>query len=117
MNTLSIQELSAHLKTLGIPVAYSHFQQGEHVKLPFICYLDLGSDNIQADNIAYVKVKQVRVELYFNKKDYELEERLERLFDELGLYYNAYEHWIAYESMFQREYELELVKPGNEPVA
>lgn len=76
------------LSKTGIPFAYDHFAEGESPDPPFICFLLPASDNFSADGQVYFKVTEVHIELYTDRKDLELEERVEAVLDEGGFFYD-----------------------------
>mgnify|MGYP006876283184 CR=1 FL=1 len=67
----------------NISVAYDHFESKPTV--PFIVFLDEGKRVYAADNINYFKFNNIRVELYTDRKDLELEEQLENFFNRENL--------------------------------
>ena len=83
---MTLQEVAALLRGMGIPLAYHHFAEGEAPDPPFLLYLSPGSDNFAADGIAYFKVMQVDIELYTDEKSPETEAQLEALLDGAWLF-------------------------------
>lgn len=66
---------------VGLPLAYDHFEK--ETACPFLLYFDDGKSRFLADNRIYHKRDNVRLELYTDSKDWELEEKLEdRLTDQ-----------------------------------
>ena len=65
---MTLQEVATLLRSMGIPLVYHHFAEGESPDPPFLLYLSPGSDNFAADGIAYFKVTQVDIELYTDEK-------------------------------------------------
>lgn len=92
------------LDTLGLPVAYSHFKETK--KPPYLIYLTEDTSNFGADNKVYYKIDNWVIELYTDKKDINLEIRLEALLDDVELYYEKYETYIDTEKMYQVRYEI-----------
>ena len=76
---MELKNIMKLLGGLGIPIAYHHFAEGESPEPPFLIYLTPGSHNFSADGMVYFKVKQLDVELYTDKKDIALEEKLDIL--------------------------------------
>ena len=72
-----MDRLLSILNNIGIPYAYDHFAEGEAPDPPFICYLLPGSDNFSADGKVYHKFTEVRLELYTDLKDPEVEQNAE----------------------------------------
>ena len=72
-----MDEVLKALRPLKLPMAYSHFAEGESPKPPFLCYLITRSHNFFADSRVYQKVDRLSVELYSDRKDLKLEARVE----------------------------------------
>lgn len=104
---MSIENITKMLKRAGIPFAYDHFAEGESPDPPFICYLLPGSNNFAADGKTYFKVSEVRIELYTDKKDPELEKLVEDMLDANGQFYNKTEVWISEERLYEVAYSME----------
>ena len=96
------------LKALGIPVAYDHFAEGESPEPPFICYLCPGSNNFSADGKVYYKINQVNIELYTDRKDPAVEQKLEDALDAASIFYNKTEVWIDSEKLYEVLYQFEM---------
>lgn len=73
----TLLDLVSDLESVGVPVVYYAFPEGEAPALPFICYLVTGTDNFSADGSVYQKVNAVSVELYTKEKDFTLQNTLE----------------------------------------
>ena len=101
-------EIPVMLKELGIPFAYDHFAEGERIKPPFLLYLYPKSANFAADGIAYYKKDRISIEVYTDKKDIQLEERIEAVLDKYGFFYTKSEVWIATEKLYEVLYETEV---------
>ena len=102
------EEVMAVMEEIGLPYAYHHFAEGESPEPPFLIYLTPGSHNFSADGMVYFKVKQLDVELYTDKKDLALEEKLEKILDAQGIFYNKTETYIKSEKLYEVLYELEV---------
>lgn len=109
-----MDKLVGILKECDVPYAYDHFAEGESPQPPFVCYLLPGSNHFVADGKVYYKINEVRLELYTDYKDMELEQRLERLLDECGIVYEKTEVWIESEKLFEVLYSFDL--EGEEDV-
>ena len=96
------------LAEIGIPFAYDHFAEGESPEPPFICYLLPGTNNFAADGIAYFKINEVNIELYTDIKDLDVEQRLEAVLDQHGIFYAKSEVWIESERLYEVLYSFEL---------
>lgn len=103
-----MEELLQMLNEVQIPFAYHHFAEGESPEPPFICYLLPGSNNFAADGKVYYKINEVLIELYTDLKDLAVEQQLEEVFDEHGIFYNKSETWIESEKLYEVLYIFEM---------
>lgn len=103
-----MDKLLAIIKAMGIPFAYDHFAEGEAVDPPFICYLLPDSDNFAADGRVYFKANEVHIELYTDTKDLSVEQQVEAVLDEHGIYYDRSEVWIESEKLYEVLYTFEM---------
>lgn len=95
------------LEEMGLPFAYHHFAEGESPEPPFVCYLLPGSNNFSADGKVYYKINEVHIELYTDWKDLAVEQGVEAVLDEHGVFYNKSEVWIESEKLYEVLYTLE----------
>ena len=102
-----MEELLQILSETQIPFAYHHFAEGESPEPPFICYLLPGSNNFSADGKVYYKINEVHIELYTDLKDLAVEQKLEDVLDEHGIFYNKSETWIESERLYEVLYTFE----------
>ena len=103
-----MDKIISMLNEIGIPFAYSHFAEGESPEPPFLCYLLPRSDNFSADGRVYHKLSVVHFEVYTDKKDRTLENRVEDVFDKNNIFYNKSEVWINSEKLYEVIYSFEL---------
>ena len=103
-----MEELLQILSETHIPFAYHHFAEGESPEPPFICYLLPGSNNFSADGKVYYKINEVHIELYTDLKDLAVEQQLEDVLDEHGIFYNKSETWIESEKLYEVLYTFEM---------
>lgn len=102
-----MDELVKMITAMGIPFAYDHFAEGEGPDPPFLCYLLPGSDNFSADGKVYLKISEVRIELYTDSKDLAMEGRVEDALDAAGIFYNKSETWIDSEKLYEVLYQFD----------
>lgn len=103
-----MEKLLQILSETQIPFAYHHFAEGESPEPPFICYLLPGSNNFSADGKVYYKINEVHIELYTDLKDLAVEQQLEDVLDEHGIFYNKSETWIESEKLYEVIYTFEM---------
>lgn len=108
---MNLSELNDELNSIegfSEKVAYREFPENEAPDLPFICYLETGSNNFSADNHSYFKRKSIDIELYSKKKDLASEEAIENKLDELGLPFDKDETYISSEKCYEVVYTVEV---------
>lgn len=105
---MTIENLVEMLQELKIPFSYDHFAEGESPEPPFICYLIPGSNNFAADGMVYFKLNEVRIEMYTDFKDLDLESRVEGVLDRHEIFYNKSETWIQSEKLYEVMYAFEM---------
>ena len=108
-----MEELISIIQEMNIPFAYDHFAEGESPEPPFICYLIPGSDNFAADGKVYFKMNEVRIEMYTDFKDLDLESRVEGVLDGHDIFYNKSETWIQSEKLYEVMYSFEMEGLNN----
>ena len=103
-----MERLISIMEEIGLPFAYHHFAEGESPDPPFICFLTSGSDNFAADGRDYFKIDQINIELYTDRKDPDLEDSVEAVLDEHGIFYQKTEVWIDSEKLYEVLYQFEM---------
>ena len=99
--------LSGILSETGLPIARNSFLKP--IQPPYIVYVFSHSNNFVADSKVYLKRENYRVELYTDKKDIALEEKLEGIFDKYGIVYDKTETYIQSEKLLEVMYEIQLI--------
>ena len=103
--------MSAYLAQLlseaGVPVARSAFLKQQAP--PYIVYVFSHSNNFLADSKVFLKRDNYQIELYTEKKDIALEEKLEGIFDAHGLVYDKTEVYLESEKLIEVLYEIQLI--------
>lgn len=105
---MTYDDITNMLKEAGLPLAYDHFAEGESPAPPFLIFLFPSSDNMFADNGVYFKISQLNMELYTDKKDPELEEKLEDILTAHEIPWEKSEVWIDSEKMYEVLYQTEI---------
>jgi hypothetical protein len=99
--------LAQILSETGVPVARNSFLQPKPP--PYIVYVFSHSNNYTADSMVYLKRDNYQVELYTEKKDIALEEKLEGIFDSYGLVYDKTETYLQSEQLLEVIYEIQMI--------
>jgi hypothetical protein len=102
-------EIMAMMDETGLPFAYDHFAEGESPDPPFLVFLLPRSDNFNADNRVYQKIAELRVELYTDRKQPDVEFLVEGILDGYDLNYEKEEIWIAEERLYENIYTMEMI--------
>lgn len=103
---MTYQDLPAILADgVGIPFAYHHWDRPP--KMPYGVYFDDYTENFMADNIVYLVVSHVNIELYVRQRDQELESRLESVLTGEGLSWDKDAEYIDSERFYKISYEVE----------
>lgn len=89
-------------------VAYRAFPISAAPALPFICFVEVQSDNFVADSKVYQKFTEVNIELYCDNKDTVSEEGIEKMLDDNMLVWDKSEYYIEAENMIQIVYGIEI---------
>lgn len=101
------QELLAILQTVGLPVAFDHFETPQ--ALPYIAYVPARHNTFAADNVAYYRTTAYSVELYTEYKNPALEEAVEAALTAAGLYYDIdIDDYLTTEQMYMVAYTVTI---------
>lgn len=106
---MTFEETKSMIEETGLPVAYDHFAEGESPDPPFICFLFPGIDNLFADNTVFQKIDELNVELYTDRKDPDMETRIEDILNSHELPFEKSEVWIAEERMNEVLYQTQII--------
>lgn len=110
MMLMTYEEVVAMAEEAGLPVAYDHFAEGESPDPPFLVFLFPRSDNFMADGKVYQKINELHFELYTDKKQADVEEKVEAVLDLHGICYDKSEVWISEEKLYEVLYSMEVLK-------
>lgn len=105
---MTLEQIAAILATTTLPVTYRAWPVGEAPQLPWIAYIETGSDNFAADGIAYGLIKTVDIELYTKAKDPATEALVEKALTDAGIFWQKTETYIEGEAALEIVYEIEV---------
>lgn len=106
-------DIARLIESIGLPFTYYSFPIDQAPSLPYLVYYYPNYDDFSADNINYIPIPQLNVELYTENKDFELEKQVESVFKEYGLFFDKSETYIQQEHMFQILYTIEFILKEN----
>lgn len=102
---MKCEEILTRLRSLKMPAAYSHFNKPPSV--PFVVYTLPETNRYGADNRNMLTKSTVRVELYTDHKDIQLENKVAELFSEYEI--DSYETWLSEQQLYQVVFEFEII--------
>ena len=95
------------LLTLGIPVAYDHFESNKEVEIPFLAYRETAPSTFRADDLTYHQFFNYEIELITEKKDVALERQLEGILTNYNIPYSKEDEvWDNDEKIYHNFYEI-----------
>jgi hypothetical protein len=103
------QEVNSMVESVGIPSAYYQFADDTGQQPPFICFFYGNSNDVTADNINYVRVERLYIELYTDQKDFALEAKVEKTLNDNGIVFAKSQDYIDIERMHVTVYESDIV--------
>ena len=106
---MTYQEIMNMMTEMDLPFTYHHFAEGESPEPPFLVFLFPSSDNFGADNKVWKKITNLRIELYTDYKQPDIEEAVENVLDEHEIFYDKDEVWIAEERLYEVAYTMEVI--------
>ncbi len=104
---MELNEIYEKLCKLDIPVAYLQFSKPQ--KLPFIAYFESGTEIQGADGYNLYRRTKIRIELYSEKKNPELERKIENLFRSVEITKDG-DTYLKEENMFMTVFSFETIQ-------
>ena len=105
---MTYKEVENMVASIGLPYAYYEFKTTDQAP-PFLCYLYTDSRDFAADDVNYQRVRPCRLELYTDYKDFTLENQIETVLNQHGLFYTRDEGFLGSESMNMVTYDFVVV--------
>lgn len=112
---MTLNQIVEMLEEADLPVAYRAFEadpDNPPPAPPFICFLFPDSDPEFADNGNVVKIEELDIEIYSVTKDFELENRIERILKEHELPFTREETWLQDEQVQMTTFITEVIING-----
>lgn len=112
---MTLQEIKDMVESVGLPYCYYQFDTGPNnppPPLPFLCFFYPNSDDAMADNANYARINALVIELYTDKRDFDLESRVEAVLIAHGLPYSWAASYIDSEHMHLTTYNTEVLIHG-----
>ncbi len=102
---MTYEEVMALMAEIELPFTYDHFTEGESPDPPFLCFLLPKNIPFGADNTVYYQLHELDIELYTDRKDPELEAKVEAVLTAHEIFFRKSEIWIDEEKMYEVLYE------------
>lgn len=106
---MKLSDFALILSQLELPLTYKAFDVGNVPSMPYIIYFESNPIIQAADNFSNHQIKNVIVELAFERKDEALEEKLEELLNTNKLFFEVDDElFIETERLFVKSYSVYL---------
>ncbi|WP_347104388.1 hypothetical protein [Streptococcus anginosus] len=106
---MKLSDFATTLSKSQLPVAYRAFEPGNVPELPYLVYFETSPHLTGFDDKVGHEVKSVTVELVFERKNEEIEERLEELWNTHQLFFDVQEEiYIDTERLHVKSYTVYL---------
>ena len=102
---MKIEELRKKLLTIGVPAMYRRFSSPQQP--PYIVYYVNNESQYGSDDMNLLAEREIIIELYTDKKDLEIESRIDKLFENYS--FVKYENYIDSERLFETAYHVTFI--------
>lgn len=102
-------EVKQMIESIGLPFTYDSFPNNIAPVPPYIVFNYPQNDDFGADNINYVSIDVLNIELYSASKDFTNEQAIESVLTQNGFYYEKSEAYIRSENLFQITYVTQVI--------
>lgn len=106
---MTYKEIATMIEGFGLPFTYDSFPDNVAPLPPYIVFNYPNNDDFGADNINYVSIDVLNIELYTSNKNFELETQIETALTQNGFYYEKSETYIRQENLYQITYVTEVI--------
>ena len=105
---MTYKEITTMISTIGLSYAYRFFPENSAPPLPYIVFYYPSNDDFAADNVNYVPIVNVNIELYTENKDFETEASVESVLNANRLFFVKTETYLNSEEMFEVLYQMQI---------
>lgn len=106
---MTYQEIAEMIENIGLPFTYYSFPNDIAPNPPYIVFNYPDRDDFGADNINYIPIETLNIELYTATKDFQLEKQVETALNEHGLFFTKSQAYIRNEHLFQLTYVCDVI--------
>ena len=106
---MTYKEIATMIDSIGLPYTYDSFPNNIAPLPPYIVFNYPQNNDFGADNINYVSIDTLNLELYTSEKDFTSEANVEAVLNANGLFYEKTEAYIRQENLFQITYVCQVI--------
>lgn len=106
---MTYKEITTMIASFGVPYTYDSFPNNVAPDPPYIVFNYPSINDFGADNVNYVSIDTVNIELYTQSKDFSLESAIEAKLNENGFFYDKSETYIRQENLYQITFVIEAI--------
>lgn len=106
---MTYEQIATMIESMGLPYVYHAFPINGAPSLPYIVFNYPNRDDFGADNMNYVHIDNIDIELYTENKDFTLESSIESVLEQNGLFYSKSVMYLQTEHMYEILYEVQTV--------
>lgn len=106
---MTYKQIAEMIEDIGLPFTYYSFPNDVAPEPPYIVFNYPQRDDFAADNVNYVKIDSLTIELYTATKDFQTEQMVEAALTENGLFYTKEQTYIRAEHLYQLTYVCDVI--------
>lgn len=106
MAVTTLDDLAATLTSLEIPWANTMFEPQEQPAPPFIVLTANSAENTHADNVTWASVMEYDIELYCERREYQIERAVQAALDSAGIAFEKSVWVIEQENLVETVYSV-----------
>ena len=106
---MTYKQVAEMVGSIGVPYAYYQFPNNTGIAPPFVCFYFDSSNDFDADNTNYQRIRPLSIELYTENKDFTLEQTVENVLNQNGLVYSREETYLDSERMYMVTFMTEII--------
>lgn len=106
---MTYKEIASMISGIGYPYTYDSFPNNIAPAPPYIVFNFPQNDDFAADNVNYVSIDVLNIELYTASKDFNAEAAVEAVLKSNGIFYQKSETYIRQENLFQIKYVSDVI--------
>ena len=105
---MTFKEINTMIESIGLPSTYYSFPESQAPALPYLVFYYPSNDDFSADNVNYVPIVNLNIELYTESKDFDTEKAVEDVLQSNRLYFAKSETYLTSEEMYEVLYQMQI---------